>query len=387
MDGDTVASYKLPVVLASSGFFTLLAIAFSSHQLYRHLKFYTRPAHQRCIVRILFMVPLYALLSLLSLIFSDYQTYIAIIRDSYEAYALYMFFSLCINYVGSTEHLVSAFMLQPRMKLLAPLWCWFQPDGKVLLLCRQGILQYALLRPMVSLASAFLMAFGYYNEGQWQIDDAYPYATVINNVCVTISLYCLALFYKIAQEELKPYKPVLKFAAIKLVIFFCYWQSVVISVVVALGLIPRIADWSEGQVATTIQDMLICFEMFLFSILHFYAFPYDMYKVNTLSQKPLIHTIELGGGVMKSVAHSMNQSDMVNDTIETFGKKKEEKLSPITPPMRAIRDKRRKKAKYMEESPFEYEDDEEEDDEANIVELEEQEPEIIDDSKVKTARR
>ncbi len=38
-----------------------------------------------------------------------------------------------------------------------------------------------------------------------------------------ISLYCLALFYKIAQEELKPYKPVLKFAAIKLVIFFCYW--------------------------------------------------------------------------------------------------------------------------------------------------------------------
>ncbi len=71
-------------------------------------------------------------------------------------------------------------------------------------------------------------------------------------------------------------------------------QSVVISIVVALHLIPSINEWDEGKVATMIQNMLICLEMFLFSVLHLWAFPYDLYKVDTQSQKPLIHTVELG---------------------------------------------------------------------------------------------
>jgi hypothetical protein len=71
-------------------------------------------------------------------------------------------------------------------------------------------------------------------------------------------LYCLALFYQLAKEELKPYKPLLKFTAIKLVIFFSYWQSVIISIAVALGMIPKIGGWSEGEAATNLQVYLSC---------------------------------------------------------------------------------------------------------------------------------
>jgi hypothetical protein len=78
--------------------------------------------------------------------------------------------------------------------------------------------------------------------------------------------------------------------------------------------------------------------MFLFSVLHLFAFPYDMYQVNTLSQKPLIHEVNLGGSVMKGVAHSVNQLDIVTDTIDTFGptkKRDEDKNKKVTmPPFR-----------------------------------------------------
>jgi Organic solute transporter Ostalpha len=45
-----------------------LTVVVSGVLLYLHLKHYTQPRHQRCIVRLIFMVPLYAIYSLLCLV-------------------------------------------------------------------------------------------------------------------------------------------------------------------------------------------------------------------------------------------------------------------------------------------------------------------------------
>ncbi len=92
---------------------------------------------------------------------------------------------------------------------------------------------------------------------------------------------------------------------------------------------------------------------------------------------------------MKSVAHSMNQSDMVSDTIETFGVKKDDKKSsPLTKQKKQKKKEVKKGTNFLDDSPFEY-DVPEEEEEDDVVELDEpeQEPELIDDSNVKTARR
>lgn len=56
-------------------------------QIYHHLRWYTNPAEQRWIVRILFIVPIYATYSWISLLFfnsESYYVYFFTVRDCYE---------------------------------------------------------------------------------------------------------------------------------------------------------------------------------------------------------------------------------------------------------------------------------------------------------------
>lgn len=56
-------------------------------QIYMHLRFYSSPREQRHIVRILFIVPIYAFDSWLSLLFftnDQYYVYFDTVRDCYE---------------------------------------------------------------------------------------------------------------------------------------------------------------------------------------------------------------------------------------------------------------------------------------------------------------
>jgi hypothetical protein len=46
---------------------------------------------------------------------------------------------------------------------------------------------------------------------------------LVNNICVSVSLYFIVLFYQLSKQELAPYHPLLKFSVIKGIVFFCYW--------------------------------------------------------------------------------------------------------------------------------------------------------------------
>jgi len=49
---------------------------------------------------------------------------------------------------------------------------------------------------------------------------------VIEGLCVTVAMYCLIQFYIQIKDDLAEHKPLLKVAAIKLVIFLSFWQTV-----------------------------------------------------------------------------------------------------------------------------------------------------------------
>lgn len=64
-----------------------------------------------------------------------------------------------------------------------------------------------------------------YQEGSYSYKAGYLYLSIINNVSVWLSLYCLILFYVATEERLKPFDPFYKFLTVKAVLFFSFYQS------------------------------------------------------------------------------------------------------------------------------------------------------------------
>lgn len=62
-----------------------------------------RPQPQSKIIGILWMVPIYAVDSFLSLRFKNVAIYVDMLRDCYEGYALYLFLALMVGYLGDGD--------------------------------------------------------------------------------------------------------------------------------------------------------------------------------------------------------------------------------------------------------------------------------------------
>lgn len=102
---------------------------------------------------------------------------------------------------------------------------------------------------------------------------------VIEAGCVTIAMFCLIQFYVQLKDDLREHQPLLKVAAIKLVIFLSFWQTIMISLLTSTGVIkasPRIA---QPDIKIGIPALLLCIEMAIFSVFHLWAFPWTVYDI------------------------------------------------------------------------------------------------------------
>ena len=116
------------------------------------------------------------------------------------------------------------------------------------------------------------------------------------------------------SEELAPFRPVSKFLCIKIVIFFSFWQDVLISLLVWTNVIKEQPGWTVDNLSVFIQDALICVEMFLLSLFLTYAFGYEDFRDADAYGKPALKR------VMTSTAQVVSPKDVVNDTVDVFGR-------------------------------------------------------------------
>eukprot|EP00092_Neocalanus_flemingeri_P017128 GFUD01018525.1.p1 GENE.GFUD01018525.1~~GFUD01018525.1.p1 ORF type:complete len:486 (+),score=123.70 GFUD01018525.1:167-1624(+) len=304
------------------------AIFITCHQIYQYLRFYTNPAEQRWIVRILFIVPLYAFVSWLSLLFfsyDDYYVYFYAVRDCYEAFVIYNFLSLCYEYLGGEGNIMSEIRGKPIKS--SYFWCTCCLAGQsynigFLRFCKQGTLQFCFIKPVMSVIVIILQAFGLYHDGNWTPTEGYLYTTIIYNISISIALYALFLFYYATKDLLRPYDPALKFFSVKSVIFLSFWQGVVLAIAEKAGIInPLQSDdgttqTEAGTVSAGYQNFLICIEMFFAAIAMKYAFPISTYMTdganNTTGRNVTMQSIS------STLRETMNPRDIMTDAIHNF---------------------------------------------------------------------
>ena len=145
--------------------------------------------------------------------------------------------------------------------------------------CKFGCLQYVLLKFLCAIFVMVLERNGLYKEGDFTTKGGYLYICILTNTSQCWALYCLIFFYYATKNELGPIRPVGKFLSVKALVFFTWWQSLGISILFQMGLIPQYQDgeWSAEDVAKGLQAYLICIEMFVGAIVHVFVFPHTDY--------------------------------------------------------------------------------------------------------------
>lgn len=330
---------------ALSGAFVWTALIITCHQIYQHLRFYTLPTEQRWIVRILFIVPIYAFDSWLSLLFfrENYYIYFNSVRDWYEAFVIYNFLSLCYEYLGGESNIMSEIRGKPIQQSFWYGTCCL--SGKTytigfLRFCKQATLQFCAVKPLMSVITLILQPFGKYSDGDWRPDSGYLYITIIYNISVSLALYGMVLFYFATKDLLAPFDPVWKFCTVKSVIFLSFWQGVLLAVLEKAGLISAInasgmantAAASAGTVSAAYQNFLICIEMFFASLALKYAFPYRVYvqgcRADAQGRSVTMQSIS------SSLKETMNPKDIMNDAIHNFHPQYQQYTQYAAPPNR-----------------------------------------------------
>ncbi|WVW80095.1 hypothetical protein I302_102068 [Kwoniella bestiolae CBS 10118] len=272
------AGDHLPVwLLALCGSFTAVATGVSIMSITLQLKNYRKPTLQRAVVRIMVMVPLYAISSLIAIFSLEAAFFIDAIRDLYEAFVIYTFLQLLITYLGGERSLLILLHGRPPIPHPFPVGLFLRPmdvsDPWSLLSLKRGVLQYVQVKPLLVLATIILKLTGKYREGDFAIDSGYTYISIVYNTSICLSLYCLAMFWVAVNHDLKPFRPVPKFLCVKGILFFSFWQSIGISFLVAVKAIKKVGPYTDPEhMSLALVDSLVCFEMPIFAIAHQYAF-------------------------------------------------------------------------------------------------------------------
>ncbi|EEQ38623.1 hypothetical protein CLUG_02749 [Clavispora lusitaniae ATCC 42720] len=279
-------------VVSVSGWSALFSALIIFISIFMHLLNYRKPFQQRLMIRIQLIVPMFAL-SCYSMLVNPTAVYnkfiIEPLREIYEAFVIYTFFSLLTDMLGGAKSIV--IMTSGRPPVAHPGFLRFIlpkldiSDPRTLLGIKRGILQYVWLKPFICFGVLLSEMLGWYDVNDLGLKSLYLWFTIVYNFSVSLSLYCLAIFWKILWTDLKPFNPVGKFLCVKLIIFASYWQGVLLAVLNFAGFLPGNSSEDENgapNIGVSIQNALLCCELIAFAFGHWMSFSYKPFTISRM---------------------------------------------------------------------------------------------------------
>jgi hypothetical protein len=252
----------------SSAGFVLLTIPISIRLIVNHLTHYNMPHIQKYVVRIIWMIPIYSIESWFALRFKSASIYLETIRECYEAYVIFCFFYFLIAVLGDEQPLILKLKQKPAEygRHSWPISMFVSPwamGNELLQKCKFGVFQYVIIKNILAIIVCILASRDQYYEGKFRFDGFYVYQCMIGNASQLWALYCLVLFYFATREELAPWRPVGKFLSVKTVVFFTWWQAIIINILAAsLNRSPAEEEeqrWTNNEVSKGLQvSSLVC---------------------------------------------------------------------------------------------------------------------------------
>ncbi|KAH9748484.1 Organic solute transporter ostalpha protein (DUF300) [Citrus sinensis] len=274
---------RAQITLMGSGLCVMLTMHFTMRLLQQHLFYWKNPKEQKAIIIIILMAPIYAVDSFVGLLdikgSKPFFTFLDSVKECYEALVIAKFMALMYSYlkISISKNIVPDEIKGREIHHSFPMTL-FQPrtvrlDHHTLKLLKYWTWQFVVIRPICSILMITLQLLRIYPSWlSWTF-------TIILNVSVSLALYSLVVFYHVFAKELGPHKPLAKFMCIKGIVFFCFWQDVVLEILAGMGIIRSHHFWLDVEhINEAIQNVLVCLEMVVFSIIQQYAYPATPYS-------------------------------------------------------------------------------------------------------------
>jgi len=285
---------KYPWENVASSTCTLVALVWVGYTIVLHTIHYNNPQTQRYIIRILIVCPIYAISSWFAIIVPEYALQSDTIREVYEAWVMYSFLSLVLEYSGGEANCINEISTEEPIPWPWPVRLCKKPrprDGRMIRFSKRGTLQFVFLKPFMATLSLAMQGAGLYWTPEYQL-----FLFVVYNFSYSLALYSLVLFYTATKKLLKPRRPLFKFLAIKSLIFATFWQSLVIA---------AIPNATPAQ-SIRWNDLFLSIEMVPFAIILSCAF-----GVEDLSKLP-------DARWLKNIKDVFSVKDVVQDTYHNF---------------------------------------------------------------------
>lgn len=265
------------LTLLGAGLGVMLSMHFTVQLLSQHLFYWKNPKEQKAIIIIILMAPLYAIDSFVGLL--DIQgskvffTFLDSIKECYEALAIAKFMALMYSFlnISLSKNLVPDEIKGREIHHSFPVTL-FMPrtvrlEHHTLKVLKYWTWQFVVLRPVCSVLMITCQLIGWYPSWlSWTF-------TIILNISVSMALYALVIFHHVFAKELEPHNPMAKFLCIKGIVFFCFWQGLVLDFLAAAGYIKSHHFWLDVEhIQEALQNILVIAEMVIFSVLQQYAY-------------------------------------------------------------------------------------------------------------------
>lgn len=237
-----------------------LTVFITRHTVRAHLRLgQQRPRLCTNIVRILLLPPIYALEAALSLALPAWAPLFVMFRGLCEAGVVAAFLQFLVEVLPPFDILAKHPHLFPMHVCMAP---W---SARRIMI---GILQYTAVMAVLWPITLFAWAGNVYVQpSKFSSRAAYVYCAFVRNASQMLAMYSLLMFYRAMHRELRGTvaRPWLKLACIKLIVFFTFWQSLLLAWLEHCGTI-------DPDTAEYLADTVVSIEMACFAGMHRLAF-------------------------------------------------------------------------------------------------------------------
>ena len=107
-----------------------------------------------------------------------------------------------------------------------------------------------------------------YTESYFSTFSGATWISIVENLSVMLASYHLIWFYFALHSLLDPYGPVPKFLCIKAVLFFSFWQTVVMDVLLHYNIIRNGTTYDALVIGTGFNNGIIICEMTCIALAH-----------------------------------------------------------------------------------------------------------------------